>query len=84
MPPFPPLRVELHRASQGLGELLEERDVQLQELTSARRDREKLRLKLADLEAGELESQALIEKGFACKAEAEALRSRSKFTRSYI
>ncbi|CAK9010749.1 Hypothetical protein SCF082_LOCUS10804 [Durusdinium trenchii] len=35
---------------QGLGELLEERDVQLQELTSARRDREKLRLKLADLE----------------------------------
>lgn len=33
-----------------LGELLEERDTQLQELTSARRDREKLRLKLADLE----------------------------------
>lgn len=34
----------------GLGELLEERDVQLAELTSARRDREKLRVKLADLE----------------------------------
>ena len=38
----------------GLGELLEERDVQLAELTSARRDREKLRVKLADLEDGEM------------------------------
>ncbi|CAE7831502.1 unnamed protein product [Symbiodinium sp. CCMP2592] len=35
---------------QGLGELLEERDTQLQELLSARRDREKLRIRLADLE----------------------------------
>ncbi|CAJ1358098.1 unnamed protein product [Effrenium voratum] len=35
---------------QGLGDLLEERDTQLQELSSARRDREKLRVRLADLE----------------------------------